>query len=878
MELTLERSAHAPAKERGWTLVARRVAIDILLGVLAALAALFVKMWWPAAFGADPDALFLLPSAVCAWRRGFRSGTIALLCGAFVFGYVFLAANGFSRSDLTSLFVFILEGGAIVSLVAFSRRRLAASERNAGQVQQEFALLVDGVSDCAVLLLDTKASISSWNSGASRLTLFERDAMIGQSVTTLCREESTASMQRALEQAAYGGSDHRDLWFQRGDGTSFCADVTLVALRDDQHSLRGYSAVIRDNTVAMSAEKALRESEEKYRFMVTNIPDIAWRTDAAGNIVYISENVEAVGGYKPEDIYERPQELWFGSIHPDDLPLVKQALEAITSDGKLFDIEYRYRHRNGEWIWLHDRACMTEEVGGVQYVFGLTSDVTSRRQEQDQLKRYERLLAEAEKVAHVGSWSRELPSNAVSWSEETYRIVGAAPNEFDGTVAGMLRWIHQDDRGTMIASMRAVEAGEPIDSQIRFIRVSGEERAIRTRAQLVCDQLGQPLRVAGTLEDITDRLNAEERERGLRRELEDAQRLSELGRVAANIAHEVNNVLMAIHPQAELADRAAPDNKNVHAAAVRIRSAVSRGRRITEEILRFTHPNQPEVLDIDARQWLKDIVDEVRTLVPSEIEVALQLPLEPVVIQGDHAQLQQVILNLCSNARNAMAEGGVMTVRLDKATSPFVKVTVTDTGIGIAKGLLPRIFEPLFCGNPTRGAGLGLAVARQIVTLHGGSLDAMSEPGRGSTFTVRLPYVEPRAKAVDTPVKTVSPASLCRRILLVEDDDEVSCGLATILEMDGIEVRIAREGGVVEQAIREFSPDAVVLDVTLPDISGTVVFERIRKTWPSLPIIISTGQMCDPSVFDLGLQPNTEFLMKPYASEELMERIGRVVT
>jgi DNA-binding response OmpR family regulator len=126
-------------------------------------------------------------------------------------------------------------------------------------------------------------------------------------------------------------------------------------------------------------------------------------------------------------------------------------------------------------------------------------------------------------------------------------------------------------------------------------------------------------------------------------------------------------------------------------------------------------------------------------------------------------------------------------------------------------------------------------------------------------------------------IELTSTAGPCRRLLLVEDDDAVSCGISALLEMEGIDVRIAREGRGVVQAIHEFSPDAIVLDVTLPDISGVTVFESIRKIWPRLPVIISTGQMCDPSVFDLELQPHTEFLMKPYASAELLDRIGRTV-
>jgi len=884
MELTIEQTAQAPRAEGRWMTAVGRIAVDLLLGVVAALTALLVTRLLPGVFGSDPDELFLIPGAVIAWRRGFRSGAIAVVSSALVYAYMFLAADGFSRADLVTLIVFLVEGIAVIALVAFSRRRLEASERTAGQVQQEFALLLDGVTDCAFLLLDSEASISSWNSGAARLTLFEREAMIGQHVMSLCAEESTASLLRALELASHGGSDHRDLHVRRSDGTMFYADVTIVALRDDQGALRGYSTVIRDITAARLSQETLRKSEEKYRLLVTNMPDAAWVTDATGKTTYISENVKDIAGHTPEEVYEHPHETWFGCIHSEDLPLVQQAFELLFTDGTLFDIEYRYRHRNGEWIWIHDRAYMTYEVDGVPYAFGLFGDVTARRKEQEQLKRYKQLLAEAESVAHVGSWSRELPSNAVTLSEETYRIVGANEKDFDGTMEGMLRWVHPDDLETVM-SARAIDASKPdeskdgvLDVQVRVIRSDGKQRIVRGRSQLVRNSLGQPIRVVGTLKDVTESIEAKERETKLRLQLGEAQRLSELGRVAANIAHEVNNVLMAIGPQAELVDRAVPGNIHVQAAATRIRGAVSRGRRITEEILRFTHPREPEILDIDARQWLTGVVDEVRTIVPSKIDVILDLPAEPVVIQGDQAQLQQVILNLCSNACNAMAEGGVMTIRLEKTASPFVNVTVTDTGTGIAKGVLPRIFEPLFSGNPARGSGLGLAVARQIVTLHGGSLDAFSEPGHGSTFTVRLPrVVDPRPAPANAPAEAVLPTAPCRRVLLVEDNDEVSAGIAALLELEGIEVQIAREGGGVPEAIRNFSPDAVVLDVTLPDISGTVVFAMIRGEWPDLPIVISTGQMCDPSIFALERQPHTEFLMKPYASADLLERIGRIV-
>jgi K+-sensing histidine kinase KdpD len=155
MELTMNRAARAPLSEKRLMIEARRIAIDLLLGVLAALTALLVMRMLPTVFGNDPDELFLIPAAVIAWRRGFRSGAIAIFTGAFVYAYMFLAADGLSRADLIALLVFLVEGVLVIALVAFSRRRLNASERTAGQVQQEFALLLDGVTDCALLVLES---------------------------------------------------------------------------------------------------------------------------------------------------------------------------------------------------------------------------------------------------------------------------------------------------------------------------------------------------------------------------------------------------------------------------------------------------------------------------------------------------------------------------------------------------------------------------------------------------------------------------------------------------------------------------------------------------------------------------------------------------
>jgi PAS domain S-box-containing protein len=286
--------------------------------------------------------------------------------------------------------------------------------------------------------------------------------------------------------------------------------------------------------------------------------------------------------------------------------------------------------------------------------------------------------------------------------------------------------IHADDREQVKSSFRAAlpEAGRWA-AEFRLARADDSYRHVLVRGMIVRDGEGEAIRVIGAMFDVTERM-----------QLEQAQRVESLGRVAATIAHEFNNVLMGIQPMTELLRRGANGNERI---AAQIANSVSRGRRLTEQILRFATPAEPEFCTVDLPDWFEQFVPELQALLGLDPGIALEVSFadRPMPVRIDPAQMQQVISNLILNARDAMPAGGTIQVTAEPA-GEMVALTIADDGGGIPPGVKERIFEPLFTTKRS-GTGLGLAVAQQIIAQHGGSIQVSSTPGAGTTFTILLP-------------------------------------------------------------------------------------------------------------------------------------------
>ena len=389
----------------------------------------------------------------------------------------------------------------------------------------------------------------------------------------------------------------------------------------------------------------------------------------------------------------------------------------------------------------------------------------------------------------------------------------------------------------------------------------------------------------GFARDVTAARQAEAEKASLQAKLEQANRIAGLGKLAATVAHEFNNVLMGIAPFVDVMRR----GKNIEVSLDHISRAVTRGRRITQDILRFTQPAEPARVDLDLGSWLQTMTMDAQTLVTDAYKVTFVPCVEKLNVRADAAQLQQVLTNLILNARDAMPGGGRVTIELRRELAGtklrfaladperYAHLVVRDTGYGMNEEMLRHAFEPLFT-TKRNGTGLGLPVALQVVQRHGGELFVESTPGVGTTFHIFLPLTVPAAFPGLQEVPSEVNTSKAKLVVLVEDDPIVATGLIGLLAMEGMAVRLVKTGTEALQILSRIRPDLVILDVGLPDIDGTQVFTTLGSALRNVPVIFSTGHADRTKLEALLARPNVGFLLKPYKHAELLEVIWQVTS
>jgi PAS domain S-box-containing protein len=443
---------------------------------------------------------------------------------------------------------------------------------------------------------------------------------------------------------------------------------------------------------------------------------------------------------------------------------------------------------------------------------------------------------------------------------KTFRSIHAAMHHSrpDGTP-------YPDDECPMF---RTLNDGVVRISQELYWRKSGEPFP----AEFACSPIYEDGVIAGCVvlfQDITERQRLEKR-------LEQSNRVNSLGRVAATIAHEFNNVLMGIQPFAELIHQNATEEK-VRKAANHIVNSVTRGKRVTQSVLRFTQPADPKFQAIVLTEWLPQLLPELRGIVGNSIAIDIDAPKRSIIVRGDAAQLQQVVTNLVINARDAMPHGGKITLTINdqggSIPEEMALLSVRDTGSGIPSNLLETIFEPLFTTKRSGGTGLGLAVAQQVIDAHGGTIRASSTPGEGTTFSILLPTA---AAAVASATEARPGNRGIRRVLLVDDDETVASGIAELLRAEGIKVRVVHRGNDAAEAAATFDPDAVILDLNLPDMNGVDVYTQLHASWPDLPILFSTGHGDEAALERQVNSIRVGFLRKPFSLDVLLDALERI--
>ena len=460
--------------------------------------------------------------------------------------------------------------------------------------------------------------------------------------------------------------------------------------------------------------------------------------------------------------------------------------------------------------------------------------------------------------------------SVLSWNPAAEEMYGWSAEEMRGRSAAQL---FPDDSSELAPLLDRIRLGVQVESEhaIQRRRDGKSIAVVWTLAPL--PPVGGVRRSALLCADLSEQQHLERR-------LSDAEYLASLGRLAGTVAHEFNNVLMGIQSFAEVIGKRAPASESVTRAVGQIRLGVQRGRRITEDILRFTRAAvAPALQAIHLDDWLATIEHDLSALVAPEVAVEIQMGAPGLTVIGDPGQLYQVVTNLVLNAKDAMPDGGRITILcrpcepVTGTREPCVELAIRDTGIGMDDDAAAHAFEPLFT-TKRGGTGLGLAVVQKIVRAHAGEVSFDTAAGRGTTFRIKLPARLETARPAAMPVamRTFSP----HRILLVEDDIAVASGLADVLRSYDMTVDVLYSGVAAIEAIERFKPDVVVLDVGLPDRDGVAVYHDVADAHPDLPVLFSTGHADEARLDGPLSRRNVGFLRKPYPVESLLEEIERL--
>ena len=478
-------------------------------------------------------------------------------------------------------------------------------------------------------------------------------------------------------------------------------------------------------------------------------------------------------------------------------------------------------------------------------------------------------------------------SGDVVWDGDVPRVIGTDASSVASARSWMSR-VHPDDRVRLKGLRRQLTSGEisHIAMEYRFRRDDGEYSTLGVNAYLIADPSRgrEGRRVVGFVKDVSEKVRAEEERRRLEAQLKQAEKMQAVGHLAGGIAHDFNNILGAIIGYGELAQRKAEGDQKRYIDT--IMDAGNRAKALVNQILSYSRAEGSEKAAVMVAPIAQEACDLVRGSSPKAIEVRYATTADEAAVMGDPTRLHQLLMNLSTNAIHAMEEGGTLEVRVDaervEATrkvrsgevppGEYVRVTVSDTGHGIAPEVIDRIFEPFFTTKPAgRGTGLGLALVHSVVTEHQGYIDVASELGRGTTFTVWMPRVEGAVPGESAAAEL--PMGRGQAVLVVDDEPEVLAALEEMLASLGYEPAGFRNGREALDAARAEPRrfEAVVSDEVMPELTGTQLAIELRKMNPTLPILIASGYGgagFETRALSAGVN---RVIKKPYRMSEIAE-------
>jgi len=653
-----------------------------------------------------------------------------------------------------------------------------------------------------------------------------------------------------------------------------------------------------DITERKRAEEALRESEERFARAVEGSNDGILDWDVTNDRMFASERAMRIAGIE-SGIVVRTHDEWLAllDIHPDDLPAVKRTFRRQSQGSQdAQEADCRVRHDDGSWRWVRIRGRhLNDPHGRATRWSGSISDIDAHKRTEQALRESQERYQLAVAGSNEGMWDWDMRSETFFLSARAQELLGLEPSE---PMRPCQEWwrvfrYYPDDEKRVHGALKAYlddSSATHWEVEYRLHHARSDSWVwFRERGVALRDEQGRPYRMAGSLEDVTARKNAEAERDRLESQLRQAQKLEAMGTLAGGIAHDFNNILSAILGYGELVQSdcagGTPQRRHIDAAM----SAALRAKSLVERILAFSRSGAGERVPVNVQSVVEEALVATAASLSPQVRLERDLGAGDAAVLGDATQIHQVVMNLCANAVQAMRAGGTLGVTLETthlaeatcvsttqlAPGGYVKLAVRDTGTGIAPQVLERIFDPFFTTKAAgMGTGLGLSLVHGIVADLGGGVDLDSEVGAGSTFTVYLPW-HGSAQAIEAQSEPVAAGS-GETILLIDDEETlVRLGEEMMAELGYEPVGFASSAAALE-SFRDKPQrfDAVLSDEAMPEMTGSELAREIRRIRPDIPIVLMSGYVT-PALIDrareIGIK---DVLAKPLAARDIARSLA----
>ena len=624
------------------------------------------------------------------------------------------------------------------------RRRIEESLRHS---EYKLRAAIESARD-VIIIVDVNGCVVDLNETCvAALGRGTREELVGMNMVDLFRAQAGDGPAEALEaqvlttlrEEGYVANIEFDA--VAGDGQRIPVEASISLMRDEAGTPLGAFIIVRNVSERKRAEKDIREREKRYRFLYEESFAINMVIGMDQTVLDVNQSAAEALGYSKDELLGRPVvEFLIPEQQKEAISEIKRGFPQHYETAREYDVYAR----NGSVHTILLSSGQAPLYDGERLVGILVSgtDITERRQAQLALLHSEAGLKEAQRIAHVGNWEWNLSTNELVWSEEIYRIFGLTPQEFGATFEAFVDSVHPDDREFVKQSAdAALHEGKPYSIKHRILLPDGSERHVYEEGEVTLDD-GKPVRMAGTVQDITERERAEE---ALRTLIAQTERMGATVTLAAGVAHELNNPMMGMLNFAQYCLKHTSGEDRIHPVLRDMERETKRCVDIVKNLLTFSRTGK-EGDEERQRGDVAVVIDRVLRLFSHRIErerVTVMKYIDPATPQiwMKMNGIQQVVLNLMNNALDAVSESEKKEVRIELAPrGAFVHLSVTDSGSGIAPENLESIFQPFFTTKPAgRGTGLGLSINRTIVQEHGGAMTCESEAGISTTFRVILP-------------------------------------------------------------------------------------------------------------------------------------------